>query len=86
MLTIYLEKNYNIFFNLNKSKFCSIIYYTKTILILYLINTCVLTNILVTKINKILFAILYYIYIIFILSLYIINSFLNKFIFINNKS
>ena len=34
---------------------------------------------------KILFAILYYIYIISILNLYVDNSFLNKFIFIDNK-
>jgi len=55
-------------------------------LILYLINICVLVNILIAKKNKILFAILYYVYNIFMLSLYIINSFLNKFIFVNNKS
>ncbi len=63
-----------------------LIYYTKIILILYLINIYILANILIAKKNKILFAILYYIYNISILSLYIINSFLNKFISINNKN
>ncbi len=44
-----------------------------------------LTNISITKKYKILFAILYYVYIIFILSLYIDNFFSNKFISINNN-
>ena len=57
--TIYLEENYNTFFNSNKNKSCLLIYYIKTILILYLTNTCILFNILITKQNKILFAILY---------------------------
>ncbi len=80
------KKNYNTFFNSNKNKSYLLIYYTKIMLILYLINACVLINVLITKKNKILFAILYYVYNIFILNLYIINSFLNKFISINNKS
>ncbi len=86
MLTIYIEENYNIFLNLNKSKSYLLIYYTKIMLILYLINVCVLINILIIKKSKILFAILYYIYNTSILSLYIINFFLNKFISINNKN
>ncbi len=55
-------------------------------LILYLTNACVLVNILITKKSKILFVILYYIYNISMLSLYIANFFLNKFIFVNDKS
>ncbi len=54
------------FFNLNKSKSCLLIYYIKTILILYLINACVLANILIAKKSKILFAILYIISIIYL--------------------
>ncbi len=80
------KKKYNTFFNLKKSKFCLRICYIKIILILYLIDVCVLINILIAKNNKILFTILYYIYIISILNLYIANSFLDKFDFINNKS
>ncbi len=49
MLIIYIEKNYNTFFNSNKSKFYLLIYYIKTMLILCLINACVLVNILITK-------------------------------------
>ncbi len=86
MFTIYIKKNYNTFFSLNKSKFYLLIYYTKTILILYLINICILINILIAKKNEILFVILYYIYNISMLNLYIVNSFLNKFIFVNNKN
>jgi len=55
-------------------------------LILYLINACILINILIIKKSKILFVILYYIYNISMLNLYIVDFFLNKFIFINNKS
>ncbi len=85
MFTIYIEENYNISFNSNKSKFCLLIYYTKIILILYLIDACVLIDILIAK-SKILSTILYYIYNISMLSLYIVDSFLNRFIFVNNKS
>ncbi len=63
MLTIYLEKNYNISLNSNKSKSRTIINYIKITLILYLIDVCVLINILITKKNKILFANLYFVYI-----------------------
>jgi len=69
------KKNYNTFLNLNKSKSYSLIYYIKIMLILYLINACILINILIIKKSKILFAILYYIYNIFMLSLYIISFF-----------
>ncbi len=86
MLTIYIEENYNASFNLNKNKSYLLIYYIKIILILYLINACVLINISITKKSKILFAILCYVYNIFILSLYIASFFSNKFISINNKS
>ena len=55
-------------------------------LILYLTNIYILINIFVTKKSKMLFTILCYFYNTSILSLYIANSFLNKFIFINNKS
>ncbi len=63
-----------------------LIYYIKTILILYLTNICVLINILIAKKSKILFAIFCYVYNMSILSLYIASSFLNKFIFVNNKN
>ena len=86
MLTIYIKKNYNIFFDLNKSKSYSLIYYIKIILILCLINVYVLINVLIIKRNKMLFIILCYVYNTFMLSLYIANFFLNKFISINNKS
>ncbi len=86
MLTIYIKENYNVFFNSNKNKFYLLIYYIKTILILCLTNIYVLTNILIAKKNKILSTILYYVYNTSILSLYIANSFLNKFIFVNNKN
>ncbi len=76
MLTIYLKKDYVAFLNLNKSKFRVLIYYIKTILILYLTNACVLINVFITKINKILFAILCYVYITLMLSLYLANFFL----------
>jgi len=85
MFTIYIEKNYNASLNSNKNKFYSLIYYIKTILILYLINICVLANVLITK-SKILFAILYHVYNTSMLSLCIVSFFSNKFIFINNKS
>ncbi len=52
MFTIYIEENYNAFFNLNKSKFYSLIYYIKIMLILCLTNVCVLINILITKKSK----------------------------------
>ncbi len=74
------------FFDLNKSKFYLLIYYIKIMLILCLINVYVLINISITKKSKILFAILCYIYNTFMLSLYIANFFLNKFISINNKN
>ncbi len=86
MLTIYIKENYNVFFNSNKNKFYLLIYYIKTILILCLTNIYVLTNILIAKKNKILSTILYYVYNTSILSLYIANSFLNNFIFVNNKN
>ncbi len=53
MLTVYLEENYNISLNLKKSKFCTIIKYIKTMLILYLINASVLIDILIIKKNKV---------------------------------
>ncbi len=86
MFTICTKKNYNAFFDSNKSKSYSLIYYIKTILILYLTNICVLIDILIAKKSKILFAILCYVYNTFILNLYIASSFLNKFIFVNDKS
>jgi len=49
---IYLKENLDTSFNLNKSKFCTIINYIKFILILYLIDACVLINILIIKKNK----------------------------------
>ncbi len=85
MFTICTKKNYNASFNLNKSKFYLLIYYIKTMLILYLINIYILIDILITK-SKMLFIILCYIYNTSMLSLCIIDSFLNKFIFINDKS
>ncbi len=86
MLTIYTKENYDAFFDSNKSKSYSLIYYIETMLILYLIDACVLVNILVTKKSKMLFAILYYFYNTSMLTLCIINSFLNKFTFINDKN
>ncbi len=49
MFTIYIEKNYDAFFNSNKNKSYLLIYYIKIMLILCLIDTCVLINILITK-------------------------------------
>ena len=86
MFIIYIKKNYNAFFNSNKNKFYSLIYYIKIMLILCLINACVLINVSITKKSKMLFAILYYVYNTFMLNLCIASFFLNKFIFINDKS
>ncbi len=63
-----------------------LIYYTETILILYLTDIFVLTDIPIAKKNKIQSAILYYFYNISILNLYIADSFSDRFISVNNKS
>ncbi len=82
MLTIYLEKNHNIFLNSNKYKFCTIINYIKVMLILYLIDARFLIDILITK--RIRYRL--QVYVSSILNLCAINFFSNEFDFISKES